>query len=107
MRQISVQIVEVQHPGAETVATGPVSGPPGQRSPRLHLGELPYWETWSSQSYFWLQAQISAGLAATAGVMRPSTMTTAVPQSRWKVTAGSSRMASRTVGPADTKEQPV
>ena len=41
MRQISVQVVEVQHPGAETVATGPVSGPPGQRSPRLHLGELP------------------------------------------------------------------
>jgi hypothetical protein len=41
VRQISVQVVEVQHPGVETVATGPVSGPPGQRSPRLHLGELP------------------------------------------------------------------
>jgi len=107
VRQISVHVVEVQQPGVETVATGPVSGPPGQRFPRFHLVSSPDGETWCSQSKFWLQAQISADLAATAGVMRPSTMTTAVPQSRWKVTAGSSRMASRTVGPADTKEQPV
>jgi hypothetical protein len=107
VRQISVQVLEVQHPGVETVATGPVSGPPGQRSPRLRVGELPI-----------LGDLVLPVLLLVAGPdqCRPGRNgwgneafdnDDAGAATGWKVTAGSSRMASRTVRLADTKKQPL